>query len=229
MRTNPIARKSDLVVQKSGSETLVYNLETNKAYCLNETSAAVWELCDGGRSVRALSVELSRRLNVGIKEDFIALAIEQLSNDGLLAEEIELSERLRGPSRRELIRKIGFASAVSLPIVSSLVAPKASMAQSPLGLLAPCSGAVVGNPSGNCDPRLDCVATGRLLPILFGPIVSSEPTFEDQCCVRGGDLVPSTGCVCAPCSGLTTCNGTTCTDAPVADPNCGNCNTCTCS
>ena len=36
---NPIARSNGLVVQEMPDEVLVYDLDSNKAHCLNETAA----------------------------------------------------------------------------------------------------------------------------------------------------------------------------------------------
>jgi hypothetical protein len=40
-QNNPKNRKNDIVIQELKDEILIYDLTTNKAYCLNETSAAV--------------------------------------------------------------------------------------------------------------------------------------------------------------------------------------------
>ena len=58
------ARKDDIVVKKLKDETLIYDLKENKAYCLNETSAMVWRLCDGKRSAVEIAEEISRELGV---------------------------------------------------------------------------------------------------------------------------------------------------------------------
>jgi hypothetical protein len=47
----PTARTSGLVVQDVPNEVLVYDLESNKAHCLNQTAAMVWRACDGKTSV----------------------------------------------------------------------------------------------------------------------------------------------------------------------------------
>ncbi len=47
----PIARKEGLVIQEMPEEVLVYDLDTNKAHCLNQTAAFVWKSCDGRNSV----------------------------------------------------------------------------------------------------------------------------------------------------------------------------------
>ena len=48
---NPMARQNGLVVQEMPDEVLVYDLDTNKAHCLNNSAALVWRACDGTNSV----------------------------------------------------------------------------------------------------------------------------------------------------------------------------------
>jgi len=47
----PVARKEGLVIQEMPDEVLVFDTETNKAHCLNETAAFVWKSCNGTNSV----------------------------------------------------------------------------------------------------------------------------------------------------------------------------------
>lgn len=60
-------------------------------------------------------------------ESIVWLAIDQLNDNKLLA--AELKADFNGQSRREVIKKIGLAAVVALPLVSSLVAPTAVFAQ----------------------------------------------------------------------------------------------------
>lgn len=43
----PRARSQKLVVQELNGETLVYDLQKHKAYCLNRTASQLWRACDG--------------------------------------------------------------------------------------------------------------------------------------------------------------------------------------
>ena len=43
----PKAKLDNVVVQSLNDETLIYNLTTNQAFCLNETAAKVFNACDG--------------------------------------------------------------------------------------------------------------------------------------------------------------------------------------
>ena len=45
MKMRPKSRTDNLVVQEMNDEVLVYDLDSNKAVCLNETAAIVWKSC----------------------------------------------------------------------------------------------------------------------------------------------------------------------------------------
>lgn len=123
----PVARKTNLVVQQSGDETLVYDLETNKAKCLNSSSAAVWRLCEGTRTLSDIALELTGKLKTEVSEDFVGLAISELALNELLSDTDH--ELHNGFSRRQLIRQVGLTSMIALPLIASLVAPHAVLAQ----------------------------------------------------------------------------------------------------
>lgn len=122
----PSARTKGLVVQEVPNEVLVYDLETDKAHCLNETAAAVWRACDGNRSVREIADSVGLMLGKEVSDDLVWLAIDQLNEHGLLQRNV--ATKFNGQSRREALKKIGIASMVALPIIASLAAPKSVMA-----------------------------------------------------------------------------------------------------
>ena len=62
MKKYPLGKTENLVVQSLEDETLIYNLKTNKAVCLNETSALIWEMCDGRSSISQIAEKLGKRL-----------------------------------------------------------------------------------------------------------------------------------------------------------------------
>ncbi len=101
----PKARKENIVIQKIDDETLVYDLNANRAYCLNKTSALVWALCDGNRTATQISDEMSKDLKALVSEELVYLALGQLGKDGLI--ENGTQDYLAGVSRREVIRKVG--------------------------------------------------------------------------------------------------------------------------
>ena len=160
----PISRRDDLVVQDLDGEVLIYDLREHKAFCLNETSALVWQACDGEKNVAEIGRELGKKLNSPANDDLIWLALDQLKKENLIeSKEEDFQIDFNGMSRREVIRKVGLASVVALPIISSLVAPTAASAKSstcnatnPLGTNqangCPCNG------NGNCASN-NCFAT----------------------------------------------------------------------
>lgn len=153
----PRARQSGLVVRELPEEVLVYDLERHRAVCLNRTAALVWKRCDGRTSVEALTRALAEELGTPAPAELLWLALEQLGRDRLLEERIPRPAALAGMSRRELIRRLGLAAAVSLPVVTSIVAPTAAQAVSCKQTGAACAagaeccnGVCDGAPNGTC-------------------------------------------------------------------------------
>ncbi len=144
----PLSRKDEIVVQELNGEVLIYDLRTNKAFCLNETSSLVWEACDGNTSVSDISRSISRKLNAPANDDLIWLALDQLKKEKLIANGDEVISNFEGMSRREVIKKVGLASVIALPVIASLVAPKAAMAASMCGQICSNSSDCSGIP--NC-------------------------------------------------------------------------------
>ena len=170
----PVSRKENVVIQELAGEVLIYDLKTNKAHCLNETSAIVWQACDGERNVADISKHLSEKLNAPATDDLVWLALDQFKKDELIVNGSEINGFSGGMSRREVIRNVGLASVVALPLISSLVAPTAASAQSVVaacdtqtaGDTAPggtcpqnCAGAACNTTTGQGTPST-CVATG---------------------------------------------------------------------
>src|ERR687894_80075 len=95
----PVARHEGLVVQEMPDEVLVYDLNTNKAHCLNKSAAAVWKNCDGSNSISDIAAILKNEFKTPVSDDFVWLAIDQLGKDELL--EKKLTAPANGLSRRE--------------------------------------------------------------------------------------------------------------------------------
>jgi hypothetical protein len=119
-KTTPRARNENIVVQNLKGEVLLYDLKINRAYCLNETAAAVYRHCDGKTTFE----ELRRQSGENISDEVIRLAIEELNDLNLLAE-----KSFSRVSRRDLLQKAAF-SAVALPLISMIAAPRAIHAAS---------------------------------------------------------------------------------------------------
>jgi hypothetical protein len=188
MKNYPISRKDNLVVQEADDEVLIYDLSENKAFCLNETSALVWQACDGERSTAEISEFVSQKLNSPVKEDLVWLALNQLKKEKLIENNIELPNYFAGMSRREVVKKVGIGTMVALPIISSLVSPVAAQVRSCTG---PGGTFVIVEPVTNCGNAV-------ITPICTtaGPL---------QCCNMTGATVANCNnptntltCACSP-------------------------------
>ena len=131
----PPARKKLLLLELE-DEVLMYDSERNVAHCLNRTAGLVWKHCDGRTSVDEILHMLQDGSHSPVDQTVVWLALEQLNKAHLLEEPIPPRDlKSKGLSRRDLIRKLGMASAVALPLVTSVLAPTAAHAAScfPLG------------------------------------------------------------------------------------------------
>lgn len=132
----PAARKSKLVVRELADEVLVYDSDSHRAHCLNHTAALVWKNCDGRTSVSGIAERVGEQLSFPVPEDVVWLALDQLTEFDLLAPASSRPAGSNQVSRREMLRRLGVAAAISLPLVTSVVSPTAAHAQS----ATPCNG-----------------------------------------------------------------------------------------
>ncbi|NNE99197.1 MAG: PqqD family protein [Pyrinomonadaceae bacterium] len=154
---------------------------------LNSTASFVWEHCDGRTSADEIAKRLSEQIKTPVENSLICFTLEKLSKRGLLSSYDEnCNSSATGLSRRELIKRIGFASAGLLPVISNVAAPVASQAQSCLAPNTP----VPDRPATNF-PKSQACSNYCLNPSNF-----------TQCCsgagIGGTIYVFATGsCTCA--------------------------------
>jgi hypothetical protein len=125
-RSGPVARKDGIVVQDVDDELLVYDLRSNRAHCLTESAAFIWNCCDGRTSVEQMRQKIKERFGTEVSEDFVLLALEELGREGLLESSVETG--LGKISRREALRKVGVGTMIALPLVASLAVPNTALA-----------------------------------------------------------------------------------------------------
>ena len=153
MPTMPRAREARLIVRHLEDETLVYDVDTDKAHCLNQTAARIWKHCDGTSSVTQICKLLSQTMATTIDEKVVWYALEQFNKDGLLEEKIEspAAFKIAGMSRRQMVRTLGLAAIVAIPLVTSIIVPTAVQAgTSCIAQGRPCP------TGGGCCPGLVC-------------------------------------------------------------------------
>lgn len=179
----PKIRDKNIVVQNLKNEILIYDLAIDKAYCLNETAAAIYQNCDGVTTFD----ELRRKSRKDISDEVIWLAIEELSKQNLLAEKME-----SGVSRRSLLQKAAF-SAVVLPLISMIIAPRAAQAQSGGNCLAD------GTPMGVTTNFSDYFCSYDPDEPPEPPCCSNMANVNfDNCTAPDNQGIVTCGCVCGP-------------------------------
>jgi hypothetical protein len=136
--TKPQARSEGLVIQDLPDEVLIYDLERDKAHCLNQTAAIIWKNCDGKTSVSQLAQIVAKESGLPASDELVWLALEQFSKAKLLPDVVKQSEKKKPLTRREVIKRIGLGAAAAIPVVSSIVAPMAAQAATLLSPGSPC-------------------------------------------------------------------------------------------
>ena len=121
----PAMRKRGLVVDDLPDEVLVYDLERHLAHCLNRSAALVWRACDGNSSSAEIAQRLSADLDAPFSEDLVLIALSQLEQLHLLEQRESVPAQFAVLSRRQMVRRLGLAAAVAVPLVTSVVAPRA--------------------------------------------------------------------------------------------------------
>lgn len=165
----PKARSEGIISKEIDGELLIYDRARDRAHCLNETAATIWNLCDGRSSVREISErwamswrhkgEVARKVEAGSgidqivpsneeREQFeqvVRLAMDRLRRAHLLEKTnhktftAPISE-MANISRREAVRRISFGAAIAIPVVTAITAPTPAEAAASCGIHCdPCS------------------------------------------------------------------------------------------
>lgn len=189
----PQTRQNNIVVQEFDSELLIYDLGINKAFCLNQTSAIVFQLCNGKNSVSEISHLMSRKLKILVSEEVVWLALDQLKKDNLIENNEGFLIHCNGLTRRQVIRKIGLTSMIALPLISPVIAPSAVNAQSciaPGGSGCTFAGFTQSNCCGSNQRCLSTGACGNCYPTS----ISVDSCIGSGCCANS----TNSGICCNP-------------------------------
>lgn len=192
--------RRNLLVQELNDEVLIYDSAVNKSYCLNSTAKTVFNACDGKNTFEDLKSHLP--------ENVIYLSLDELKRNNLLAG--NYVSPFVGMNRREVIKKVGLATIVALPAISSLVAPSsANAASGGLALYAACSSSSqcsTGNcQSGNDGPSICCSpgVTNNYTYEYFITVPTAQECsqFDSRCCSGTAVADPNGAefdCLCPP-------------------------------
>ena len=152
----PKARKKNIVIQPLDDEILIYDLRTDRAHCLNRTASLVWRYCDGKTDIPGMSRKLAAATGEPANQVVVQLALQRLHKAKLLdAAPDSATVQL---NRREVIRKLGRAAAITIPLVTSIIAPEAAQAASCIANNAACTGRASWNGKCCCN-KSKCVST----------------------------------------------------------------------
>ncbi len=149
----PLARKDGLVIQELPDEVLVYDLDNDRAHCLNQTAAFVWQRCDGRNTTAQIARKLGQQFDCPVDEKIVWLALDQLGRNHLLERQPIPPPALMGMNRRAMVRALGLAAALAIPVVTSILAPMPAQAAT----CTPQGGACVD--SSTCCAGLTCQAS----------------------------------------------------------------------
>jgi Coenzyme PQQ synthesis protein D (PqqD) len=132
-----------LLVEQVETEHLIYRSDSVDAAALNEAAAAVFALCDGQRDVDAIVTAL-RDDGRDLGRDEVLLALRELAEAGL----IDSTPVETGPSRRDLLRRLGAGTiaAVAIPVVELISGPSMAAASTARGVRA-ANGTIVSAPA----------------------------------------------------------------------------------
>ena len=119
----PKARKSRLVTKEVAGEMLVYDRNSDEAHCLNATAAKVWARCDGQTTIEEMAQLLADEMKTPVADEVVWFALEQLRKSRLLQEPWAGPAQMEQMSRRVMVRRLGIAAAVTVPLVTSIIAP----------------------------------------------------------------------------------------------------------
>ena len=141
MENKPLTRQDGLIIRELENEILIYDTRNNKAHCLNDTAAKVWKHCDGRTTAGEISRLLTAQLGTPVDEKVVWFALKQFGRDELLEENVSLPPAFiaSGLTRREMVRVLGLAAVVAVPLVTSIVAPSAVQAATCLASGQPCT------------------------------------------------------------------------------------------
>ena len=138
-QNKPVARKEGLVIERLPDEVLVYDTDRDRAHCLNETAAFVWQRCDGRTTTKEMARLLGKQVNATVDEKVVWLALDQLGRNHLLDNRPTAPASFAGMNRREMVRALGVAALVAVPVVTTIVGPTPTQAATCIASGQPCT------------------------------------------------------------------------------------------
>jgi hypothetical protein len=146
----PSLRTENLIVKDlSSGELLIYDLETDKAFCLNEPARLIMDECNGSNSVDQALDSLNQKLKSKLNEEIVWLVIAEFKKSNFLPNDYEVPVQTAKISRRQVLQSAA-ALGIVLPLITSLVVPVAAQTASCIQPGQPCSQGGMPCCTGNC-------------------------------------------------------------------------------
>jgi hypothetical protein len=124
-------RVEGLQFERVADEILVVKPGTLEAHALNQSAAAVFDLCDGKASKSDMAAAIQRRTGLPADEEIVDLALAELVDAGVIV--LDGPESPSTISRRSLVRRLSLSAAavMMLPVVETILMPPAAAQASP--------------------------------------------------------------------------------------------------
>ncbi|MGA8111849.1 MAG: PqqD family protein [Acidobacteriaceae bacterium] len=103
-----------------GTETLLYDELRHKAWCLNSSSACIWRLCSGDKTVQQIAAAATAELDAPVTEEIVLITLAELQEKELLEPE-SASPLPQGVTRRQMIGRAALTTAALLPVIASVL------------------------------------------------------------------------------------------------------------
>jgi Coenzyme PQQ synthesis protein D (PqqD) len=135
----PARRVDGVQIERRADEILALKDGSLEAHALNQSAAAVYDLCDGNSSKSEMAAEIHRRTGLPADAEIVDLALSELVETGLVT--LDDPESPSAGTRRALIRRLALSStlALMLPVVETVVVPEEVDAASPTPTPTPTS------------------------------------------------------------------------------------------
>ena len=112
-------------IERTADEILAVKEGSLEAHAINQSAAAVYDLCDGNTSKSDMAAEIHRRTGLPADDEIVDLALSELVETGLVL--LDDPEPRSAVTRRALVRRLALSStlALMLPVVETVVVPPA--------------------------------------------------------------------------------------------------------
>src|SRR5262245_15571626 len=107
-----VRRFEGVQIERAADEILVLKEGSLEAHALNQSAAAVYDLCDGNTSKSEMAAEIHRRTGLPADEEIVDLAISELVETELVM--LDDAEPRSAVTRRALIRRLSLSSTLAL-------------------------------------------------------------------------------------------------------------------